>query len=94
MTETHEIRLRRLRMRAGHRGTREMDIILGTWAIARLDTAGPDVLDVFEALLDEADQDLYLWVSGQAEAPATYRGLVADLAATMDVAPRDRPNLT
>jgi hypothetical protein len=32
MTETREIRIKRLRMRAWHRGIKEMDLILGGWA--------------------------------------------------------------
>lgn len=81
MTETHAIRLRRLTMRAGHRGTREMDLILGGWAAAHLDTADPALLDRFEKVLEENDQDLYQWVSGQAEPPAEIAAFIADLRA-------------
>jgi antitoxin CptB len=69
MTETRETRLKRLRMRAGHRGIKEMDLILGAWAEAHLADADDATLDAFEAVLAEADQDLYVWVSGQAEPP-------------------------
>ncbi len=69
MAETREIRLKRLRMRAAHRGIKEMDLILGGWAAAHLDAADDATLDSFEAVLAEADQDLYAWVSGQAEPP-------------------------
>lgn len=67
--ETREIRLKRLRMRAWHRGIKEMDLILGGWADAHLASADDATLDLFEAVLEEADQDLYQWVSGQRPAP-------------------------
>ncbi|GAA5068001.1 succinate dehydrogenase assembly factor 2 [Roseibacterium beibuensis] len=68
--ETREIRVKRLRMRAWHRGIKEMDLILGGWADRHLDGADDATLDAFEAVLAEADQDLYAWVSGQSEPPA------------------------
>jgi antitoxin CptB len=81
MDETREIRVRRLRMRAGHRGIKEMDLILGGWAERHLEAADDATLDAFEAVMAEADHDLYLWVSGQAEPPAPLRPFVARLAA-------------
>ncbi len=83
MSETPEIRLKRLSMRAHHRGTKEMDIILGRWADMRLHAADPDVLDIFEDLMEENDQDLYLWVSSQAEPPPQFKAIVADLRSIM-----------
>ncbi len=79
MTETPENRLRRLRLRAWRRGTKEMDLILGPWADARLEGLGPDALDRFEALLEENDQDLYAWVTGQGPAPAAHAALLAEI---------------
>jgi len=76
-----EIRFRRLRMRAWRRGTREMDLILGPFADARLETMTPEALDVFERVLDENDQDLYLWVTGQDTPPPPLAGLIADIGA-------------
>lgn len=81
MDETREIRIKRLRMRAGHRGIKEMDLILGGWAERHLDGADDATLDAFEAVMAEADHDLYLWVSGQAEPPVSLRPFVARLAA-------------
>ncbi|MFN6978597.1 MAG: succinate dehydrogenase assembly factor 2 [Gemmobacter sp.] len=79
--ETADTRLRRMRMRAWRRGTREMDVVLGPYADARLAAMDPAALDAFEALLDEADQDLMRWVLGQAAVPAAHAPLVADLCA-------------
>ncbi len=83
MSETREIRLKRLRMRAWHRGIKEMDLILGGWADAHLADADDQALDAFEAVLAEADHDLYQWVSGQADAPAGLSPMLDRIAADM-----------
>jgi len=81
MTGTgREHRLKRLAIRSWRRGTKEMDLILGRFwddQGAGLDAA---TLDVYEDLLAENDQDLYLWVSGQAPAPARFAPLIERLA--------------
>ncbi len=78
--EPHDIRLKRLTMRSMRRGTKEMDILLMRFAEARLATMEPEALDAYEALLDENDQDLYQWISGQRPAPAVHAPLVAEIA--------------
>lgn len=83
MAETREIRLKRLRMRAWHRGIKEMDLILGGWADRFLEAASDADLDAFEVVLAEADHDLYQWVSGQAEAPETLRPMLQRIAEDM-----------
>ena len=75
-----EARLKRLRMRAWRRGTREMDLILGPFADARLAAMDEGELDAFEALLREGDQELYAWVSGRTAPPERFAPLVARLA--------------
>ncbi|AHM05545.1 YgfY [Roseibacterium elongatum DSM 19469] len=79
--ETADIRIKRLRMRAWHRGIKEMDLILGGWADRHLADADAATLDAFEAVLAEADQDLYAWVSGQANPPATLAPMLSRVAA-------------
>ncbi len=63
------IRRRRLRYRAWHRGTREMDLVLGPFADAHVDALDGPELDRLEALLDEEDTDLLKWVMSQEPAP-------------------------
>ena len=75
-----EARLKRLRMRAWRRGTREMDLILGQFADARLAAMGEGELETFEALLHEGDQDLYAWLTGRTAPPERFAPLVARLA--------------
>jgi len=81
MTETAEIRFKRLRMRSWHRGTKEMDLILGPFADTDLAALGPADLDAYEALLEENDQDLYQWVSGQRPAPDMHAPMIDILRA-------------
>jgi antitoxin CptB len=81
MQETRETRLKRLRMRSWHRGIKEMDLILGRWADAHLAEADDGTLEAYEAVLAEADQDLYAWVSGQAEPPASLAPMLKRIAA-------------
>ena len=83
MNETQEIRLKRLRMRAWHRGIKEMDLILGGWADAHLMAADAMTVDAFEAVLAEADHDLYQWVPGQQQAPSNLAPMIDRLAADM-----------
>ena len=59
-----EVRLKRLRFRAWRRGFREADLILGPFADAHAAEMTPGDLDVFEALLEVPDQDLYAWIIG------------------------------
>lgn len=80
--EELSMRLRRLRYRAWHRGTREMDLILGPYADAKLPTLTEEELDRFEVLLDEVDTDLFDWLTGTQPAPPDAdHQMLADLLA-------------
>ncbi len=67
-----DVRRRRILYRAWHRGMQEMDIVMGSFADAELVAMNDHELDVFEALLDCTDQDLFLWVSGAVPVPPIY----------------------
>ena len=81
MIEVPAARLKRLRMRAWRRGTKEMDLILGPFADARLSAMAGPALEGFDALLAENDQDLLDWVLGRAPAPEGFAALVAEIGA-------------
>jgi antitoxin CptB len=68
--EDISIRRRRLRYRAWHRGTKEMDLVLGPFADAHLEAFDTPALDRLETLMDEEDTDLLKWVMGQEPVPA------------------------
>ena len=67
--DLRDARRKRLRYRAWHRGTKEMDLLLGRFADAQLAGMTRAQLDAFEALLSESDPDLYDWISGRAPVP-------------------------
>ncbi len=77
--EPRETRLKRLSMRSMRRGIKEMDIILSRFASERLAAMSDTHLDLYEDLLDENDQDIYQWVSGQAAPPAELTGLIEEI---------------
>ncbi|MEM6478029.1 MAG: succinate dehydrogenase assembly factor 2 [Pseudomonadota bacterium] len=77
--ETIEIRRKRLYMRSIRRGIKEMDVILTSFAGARLAQMSVEELDAYEALLAEADLDLYPWINGQAAAPAEHATLIEEI---------------
>ncbi|MEL6677114.1 MAG: succinate dehydrogenase assembly factor 2 [Pseudomonadota bacterium] len=82
MSETREHRLKRLRIRAWRRGTKEMDLILGGFADAHLAALSDGELDALEALMAENDQELYTWMSGQIAPPEEHRAMVERIMAT------------
>jgi antitoxin CptB len=65
-----DARRRKLLFRSWHRGIREMDLILGRFADARIAELGERELDDYDRLIGYPDPDLYLWVTGQAPVPA------------------------
>ena len=69
VTSDRDIRLKRLKIRSWRRGTKEMDLLLGPFADGPLRDLDDPTLDAYEALLDENDNDLYLWASGGGEPP-------------------------
>lgn len=80
VAESAGVRLKRLAMRSWRRGTKEMDLILGAFADARLAAMTPSMLDRYEALLDENDHDLYAWISGALPMPARHAPLLPAIA--------------
>jgi antitoxin CptB len=67
--ETLEARRKRLKFRSWHRGTREMDLILGRFADAHIAAMSPEQLDRYAALLENNDPDIYDWLTDRAAPP-------------------------
>ncbi|HXQ12931.1 MAG TPA: succinate dehydrogenase assembly factor 2 [Caulobacteraceae bacterium] len=77
-----DARLDKLRYRAWRRGFREADLILGSFADARLAGLDPAAVDAFEHLLDQPDQDVWDWVVLNVPAPPSIdSGLIAQIRA-------------
>ncbi len=76
-TEALEIRRRQLRYRSWRRGSRELDLLLGRFADARLHALDADQLERYAALLGCSDPDIYAWYVGRVPAPAEHADVVA-----------------
>lgn len=63
---------KRLRFRSWHRGTKEIDLLLGTFADAWLDRLDAAQLARYEALLENTDPDLYAWIMGAETPPEAF----------------------
>jgi antitoxin CptB len=68
--ENIENRRKRLIFRSWHRGTREMDLIMGSFADTHVPGMDEDRLAQYEEILHMADPDVYDWVSRQKPVPA------------------------
>lgn len=81
MAELREHRLKRMRMRSMRRGIKEMDILMVRFADAHLESLSEADLDLLDRVLEENDQDLYRWVSGQGQAPEDLAPIIDRIAA-------------
>lgn len=63
-------RRRKILFRAWHRGMREMDLILGSFADDEIATLTEAELDALDELMNENDQDLFKWIVGEVPVPA------------------------
>lgn len=79
--EDRDTRLKRLKIRSWRRGTREMDLILGSFFDARGRELDGDSLDLYESLLSENDHDLYAWIAGREAAPERFAEVLAKVVA-------------
>ena len=79
-----DIRLKRLRFRAWHRGTKEADLMVGGF----FDTCAARWSDAeiawFEALMDEEDVDIMGWALGTISIPSEYRGPLLERMMRLD----------
>ena len=67
-----EITRKRLLWRATHRGIKEMDLVVGGFAKARLAGMSNGELALFEMLLEIPDQELLSWTTGQETIPEKW----------------------
>lgn len=84
MAEIREHRLKRMKMRSMRRGIKEMDIILEKYADDHMAALDEPTLDLYDELLNENDQDLYQWVTGQVDAPERFKALIHAISLTFD----------
>jgi antitoxin CptB len=77
-------RLRRLKFRAWHRGTREADYMIGCF-FDRFHHAWDEAeITWFETLLEEEDVDILGWALGSLAVPDEYAGPLMDAFRKLD----------
>ena len=77
--ETIENWRKRLTFRAWHRGTREMDLLIGSFADKYINGFEAEDLAIFEEILINNDPDVYDWIIGRQKAPEELKSRVLDL---------------
>lgn len=88
MTED-ETRRRRALYRAQHRGTKEMDFLLGRYAEGRLAGMSPADLTTFEELLAMPDPQLQGWLmAGQSYEGSDLEPMLRDIQSFHGIAAR------
>lgn len=65
---------KRLIFRSEHRGTKEMDLLLGSFAKKHVPEFNEAELHEYQELLEHNDPDLYNWITGQEAPPAEVAG--------------------
>src|SRR5437868_5132151 len=83
-----DIRRKRLLFRSWHRGTREADLILGSFAEMYLAGFDEPRLDQYQVLLDCPDADLFDWIFGRAAPPPEHDTEVTRLLLAFQYNPR------
>ncbi len=71
-----EEQLKRLKFRSWHRGWKETDLILGSFADARLEALSPAQLESYGQLLDLDDDVIWAWVTGKETPPDPFAEII------------------
>jgi antitoxin CptB len=79
-------RRKRLLYRCWHRGTREMDLILGRFADSEIASLSEIELSELERLIDAPDPDLYAALTGNIEPNAEFAGALFERIKSFRVA--------
>jgi antitoxin CptB len=75
-----EARLKRLKFRAWHRGTKEADLMIGGFFDAQHEGWSAAEIDWFESFIEEQDVDIMAWAIGTMPVPERWRGeIMAEL---------------
>ena len=93
MSDDLIVRRKKALYRAEHRGTKEMDWLLGRYAAAKLGGMDAPALAHFEQLIAISDVDLYAWIIEPAALVDTaFEGLIEEIRAFHDLPAPMRPS--
>lgn len=82
--ESLEIRRKRLKFRSWHRGIKEADILLGSFADGHLGDMTPEQLNRYETLLREPDLKIVAWITKDQAAPEYLQNDIMDMLQALD----------
>lgn len=82
-----EHRLKRLRFRAWHRGTREADFMIGGFFDRYAKSWNDEEIGWFEALMEEQDVDIMAWAIGVQPVPDRWQGALMQAMQRLDYIP-------
>ncbi len=82
-----DIRLKRLRFRAWHRGTKEADLMIGGCFDAHGAGWNAEQIEGFEAFLEEQDVDIMAWAMRVQEVPDQWEGPMMDTMRQLNFVP-------
>jgi antitoxin CptB len=85
-----DIRLKRLRFRAWHRGTKEADLMIGGFFDAFSESWTDDEIAWFEALMDEEDVEIMGWAIGTIPVPDRWQGPMMERMRALDYIPVEK----
>ncbi len=71
-----ETRIKKAAFRSHHRGSKEMDLVMGQFAEKHLAGLSAADLTIYEQLLDEEDNTLWEWVIGRTQPSVEHQHVV------------------
>lgn len=85
-----ETRLKRLRFRSWHRGTKEADLLIGGFFDAHSAGWTDAEIDLVEEMLEEQDVDIMAWATSMQPVPDRYQGPILAALKTLNYVPIQR----
>lgn len=76
---------KQLIFRCGHRGTKEMDLLLGEFAKRHVPDFNEEQLLLFEDFVKNSDPDIYNWMTGRETIPDQWNNEIAQMVLSFDL---------
>lgn len=74
-----ELKIKTLLYRSLHRGCKETDILLGNFALEKINNFSDDELELYSKLVLEDDAFIYDWILQKSDTPKEYQKLIKDI---------------
>jgi antitoxin CptB len=83
----HATRLKRMKFRAWHRGTKEADLLIGGFLDTYGETWSDEEIAWYEMLMQEEDVEIMAWAIGTLPVPERYEGPMMQRMQALDYIP-------